>query len=40
MGQVYSIRVAETGISGSNAIPQLGQGTGLVCLTSGHMGQT
>jgi hypothetical protein len=40
MGQVYSTRVAGTGISGSSAIPQRGQALGLVDRTSGHIGQT
>ena len=40
MGQVYSTRVATTGVSGSSAIPQRGQGPGLIARTSGHIGQT
>ena len=40
MGQVYSVREAARGRSGSSAIPHEGQGTGLVSRTSGHMGHT
>jgi hypothetical protein len=37
---VYSVRVAETGKSGSRAMPQEGQAPGFVSRTSGHIGQT
>jgi len=40
MGHVYSVRVLAAGISGSNAIPQLGQAPGLSFSISGHIGQT
>ena len=40
IGQVYSTRVAATGISGSSAIPHCGQAAGLGRRTSGHIGQT
>src|ERR1700722_10939841 len=40
MGQVYSVRAAETGKSGSRAMPQEGQAPGLVSRTSVHIGQT
>src|SRR5579864_7695403 len=39
IGQVYSVRVAETGISGSSAMPQEGHAPGFDSRTSGHMGQ-
>jgi hypothetical protein len=39
IGHVYSTRVADVGISGSSAIPQRGQASGLAERTSGHIGQ-
>jgi hypothetical protein len=40
IGQVYSVRVAAGGISGSSAMPQVGQGPALLARTLGHIGQT
>ena len=40
IGQVYSVRVAATGISGSKAMPHEGHAPGFASRTSRHIGQT